>query len=280
MLRQGPSVAIGRLHPEFVLRLAHAIREARAAGLSEAGIFSAYRPPAFGVGGFVDKFNSLHSYGLAVDVYGIGMAGSAEALLWHGIGARHGIVCPYGPLNPVEWNHCQPTKVTIVRNENPLRETITPDGPISLEGMFEVGNAVIVDPKDAGVPIHPLPATPTKPGIAAVAEPSSSRAVLANVATRGTVIVISERLRAVTGGKAGAKSATKSGFNTASKTAAKPAPQKLADAYDAKRRTAFAAKGRERPALRLPKLSGETVGAWADKPVAPTVASTNDGKRI
>ena len=68
MTRQGPERAIGRLHPEFVNRLAAAIAEARAAGLPFAGIFSAYRPPAFGVGGFADKFHSLHTYGLAVDV--------------------------------------------------------------------------------------------------------------------------------------------------------------------------------------------------------------------
>jgi hypothetical protein len=61
------------------LRLESAIREARSAGLSSAGVFSAYRPPAFGVGGFSDKFNSLHTYGLAVDMRGIGNPGSPEA---------------------------------------------------------------------------------------------------------------------------------------------------------------------------------------------------------
>src|SRR5262245_18230183 len=57
MTRQGPELAIGRLHPEFVTRLAAAIRDARSAGMEEVGVFSAYRPPAFGVGGFKDKFN-------------------------------------------------------------------------------------------------------------------------------------------------------------------------------------------------------------------------------
>src|SRR5258708_14957960 len=70
MTRQGPELAIGRLHPEFVHRLAEAIREARQAGLSYAGVFSAYRPPAFGIGGFSGKVNSLHTYGLAVDMSG------------------------------------------------------------------------------------------------------------------------------------------------------------------------------------------------------------------
>ena len=53
MTRQGPERAIARLHPAFVNRLAAAIAEARSAGLPFAGIFSAYRPPAYGVGGFV-----------------------------------------------------------------------------------------------------------------------------------------------------------------------------------------------------------------------------------
>jgi hypothetical protein len=143
MTRQGPERAIGRLHPEFVKRLAAAITEARGAGLPLAGIFSAYRPPAFGVGGFADKFHSLHTYGLAVDVTGIGLPGTPAALMWHEIAARHGVICPYGPHNPVEWNHCQPTWVKIILPDNPLRETVTAEGPISLEDMFEVGYLLI-----------------------------------------------------------------------------------------------------------------------------------------
>src|SRR5215813_12326107 len=143
MTRQGPERAIERLHPEFVNRLAAAIAEARAAGMPLAGIFSAYRPPAFGVGGFADKFHSLHTYGLAVDVTGIGGPGSPSSLLWHEIAARHGVICPYGPHNLLEWNHCQPTWVKIILPDNPLRETVTADGPISLEDMFEVGYLLI-----------------------------------------------------------------------------------------------------------------------------------------
>jgi hypothetical protein len=40
MTRQGPELAIGRLHPEFAKRLAAAIAEARGAGLPFAGILS------------------------------------------------------------------------------------------------------------------------------------------------------------------------------------------------------------------------------------------------
>src|SRR5262249_61695671 len=85
MTRQGPERAIERLHPEFVNRLAAAIAEARGAGLPSVGIFSAYRPPAFGVGGFADKFHSLPTYGLAVDVTRLGGGGRPPALLWSGI---------------------------------------------------------------------------------------------------------------------------------------------------------------------------------------------------
>ena len=145
MVRQGPDLAIERLHPEFAKRLAAAIQAARNAGLDEAGIFSAYRPPVFGVGGFADKYYSLHAYGLAVDMYGIGRPGSPEAQQWHEIAAAHGIVCPYGYRSRVEWNHCQPTRLEAVKAENPLRETIAGSGPIDLERMFEVGSRFIAN---------------------------------------------------------------------------------------------------------------------------------------
>jgi hypothetical protein len=31
----------------------------------------------------------------------------------------------------MEWNHCQPTWVKITLAENPLRETVTADGPLT-----------------------------------------------------------------------------------------------------------------------------------------------------
>ena len=169
MTRQGPERAIERLHPEFANRLAAAIAEARAAGLPLAGIFSAYRPPAFGVGGFADKFHSLHTYGLAVDVTGIGGPGTPGSLLWHEIAARHGVICPYGPYNLLEWNHCQPTWVKIILAEDPLRETVTADGPISLEGMFEVGSSVIAASSSVGASNADPPTrffNPPRPGAA------------------------------------------------------------------------------------------------------------------
>ena len=134
MVRQGVPVAIGRLHPDFIIKLAAAIKLAREAGMSGAGVFSAYRPPAFGVGGFGDKFNSLHSYGLAADMTGIGGPGSRFARLWQSIVQRVGLYLPYGANNRAEFNHTQlvPTKMA----SSFLRRTITASAPKDLQQMW------------------------------------------------------------------------------------------------------------------------------------------------
>ena len=95
MIRQGVAVSIERLHPDFVVKLAAAIEIARQDGMTNAGVYSAYRPPSFGIGGFHDKFNSLHSYGLAVDMTGIGRPGSRLARLWQTIVKQVGLYLPY-----------------------------------------------------------------------------------------------------------------------------------------------------------------------------------------
>jgi hypothetical protein len=134
MVRQGVPVAIGRLHPEFVVKLAAAIRLAREEGMRQAGLFSAYRPPAFGIGGFSNKFNSLHSYGLAVDMTGIGGPGSRSAKQWQTIVGKVGLYLPYGPNNRKEFNHTQlvPTKMA----SGTLRRTITAGEPKDLQQMW------------------------------------------------------------------------------------------------------------------------------------------------
>ena len=148
MSRQGTAVAIGRLHPEFALRLANAVREARAEGLETAGVFSAYRPPAFRVGGFRNKFHSLHAYGLAVDLSGIGRPGSAQARLWYRIASRNDLTCPYGLSNRKEWNHCQATQTKIVLATNPLIRTINAQGPTNLERMWGTAKPLIIKTSD------------------------------------------------------------------------------------------------------------------------------------
>lgn len=142
MARQGADLAIWRLHPVFAVRLAKAISEARAAGIN-ASVFSAYRPPAFGVGGFSDKFNSMHAYGLAVDMAGIGRPGSSTSLAWFRIAGRNKIYNPYGPFHRAEWNHFQPTFARAVARGMALRSTITAAGPKEPERMWKVAEAII-----------------------------------------------------------------------------------------------------------------------------------------
>ena len=141
--RQGPALAIGRLNPVFVRRLAAAMREADASGMRPC-IQSAYRPPGFGIGGFANKYRSAHSYGLAVDFCGIGDPGSHEAITFRRIAARHGVYFPYSVYSNAEWNHAEPCHAMLVLDEAPaLRRTITANGPISLDRMWRVGRAVI-----------------------------------------------------------------------------------------------------------------------------------------
>jgi hypothetical protein len=90
MTRQGPERAIERLHPEFVKRLAAAIAEARGAGMPMAGIFSAYRPPAFGVGGL--PINSTRSTHTAWPWTSLGSAGPALQALCSGTRSQRGTV--------------------------------------------------------------------------------------------------------------------------------------------------------------------------------------------
>jgi len=184
MTLQGAELAIGRLHPEFAVRLERAIREARNSGLPFASVFSAYRPPAFGVGGFSDKFNSLHTYGLAVDMRGIGSPGSPEAQLWHRIAAKNGVVCPYGPRDRAEWNHCQPTSVKIILAQNPLRETVTSAGPLDVESMFEAGNPLIEDVASAADSLSRAAPTPVRALEAAAKGPEQTTQVAAREQTK------------------------------------------------------------------------------------------------
>jgi hypothetical protein len=210
MSKQGPELAIERLHPEFTIRLANAIREAREAGLPSVGVFSAYRPPAFGIGGFSDKFNSLHAYGLAVDMAGIGGPGSAETRHWHEIAAKNGVICPYGPFNRAEWNHCQPTGLKVIVAQSPLRHTITAAGPVNLEGMFEIGTAIIegtgnVDDTDTVGSIKLASATKEAPAVHRVAQRVRSVRALRRTLTVAARTKVAERSKASERSKAAAR---------------------------------------------------------------------------
>jgi len=146
MARQGPDVALGRLHPVMAVRMASALGEARQQpGLERAGCFSAYRAPGLGVGGYRNKFDSNHAYGLACDMFGIGRPGSREAKLWHKIATAHGLYNPYfGTRMTWEWNHYQVTPtLTAARSLPALRRTITRNGPPDEPRMWRVADALI-----------------------------------------------------------------------------------------------------------------------------------------
>jgi hypothetical protein len=143
MQRQTVAVAVSCLHPRFAVALAAAIIEARASELPDAGVYSACRPPVLGVGGFSDKHASLHAYGLAVDMIGIGRPGSTESERWAHIAGRHGLVNPYGHKHSKEWNHWQASPIVGVRKSQPLRQTITKNGPIELENTWKVAQTLL-----------------------------------------------------------------------------------------------------------------------------------------
>jgi hypothetical protein len=128
MARQGVEVAIGRLHPVMAVRVARSIEQARNEGIP-ACVYSVFRPPAFGVGGFSDKYNSAHAYGIAVDFGGIDRPGSKIARRFQEIAASNGLYSLYGPGDRAEWNHYQLIPVRRIAPNNPLRDTIAANGP-------------------------------------------------------------------------------------------------------------------------------------------------------
>jgi hypothetical protein len=167
MSRQGEDLAVARLHPVFAVRLAAAIKQARREGLPGACPFSTYRPPAFGVGGYASKYDSMHAYGLAVDMASIGGPGSKQALIWWRIVHENGLYLPYGPYNRAEWNHTQflRQKGRQFVASHPVRRTITGHGPINLMAMWMA----------AGVDMVKI--TPDQPTKEPMPPPSARRAI-------------------------------------------------------------------------------------------------------
>lgn len=155
MTRDGVANNIAKLHPVFVLRAAASVRKARASGLPNAGLYSAYRAPGWGVGGFGDKFNSLHAVGMAGDFHGIGRPGSRDAKKWFEIAHGELLFNPYGWKHRKEHNHYQITLTKLVAKNTPLRATITAKGPIVLERMWQVAETLIRNVPWAG-PAQPV----------------------------------------------------------------------------------------------------------------------------
>lgn len=104
------------LHPQFALRLANAIKQARAGGLN-VGLESGYRTDDTTGSSYDASGMSLHGKGAAGDVSGIGTPGSPQANQWAAIATQNGLFNPYtggaggGSLNSYraqkEFNHWQ-----------------------------------------------------------------------------------------------------------------------------------------------------------------------------
>lgn len=94
------------LHPDFALRLANSIQQARALGMPVT-LESGYRTPTTTGSNYDAQGYSLHGFGAAADVSGIGNAGSPSAALWGKIAAQNGIYNPYGLSDAKEYNHWQ-----------------------------------------------------------------------------------------------------------------------------------------------------------------------------
>lgn len=139
MMVLGRKKALECFLPQFAVRLSDAIREARASGLPDAGVFSGCRWPILNVGGFANKFLSMHAYGNAADMAGIGRPGSTEAAKWKRIAEKHGLVRPY--VSASEWNHFQLYADRVAPPA--LRKTINANGSPDLERTWRVAKAVL-----------------------------------------------------------------------------------------------------------------------------------------
>jgi hypothetical protein len=97
------------MHPDFAVRLANSIQQARAAGM-HVGLQSGYRSAnqtgsEFDAGGY-----STHSYGLGGDISGLGKPGApnlAASRQFFQIASANGLHNPYGYDHPTEFNHWQ-----------------------------------------------------------------------------------------------------------------------------------------------------------------------------
>lgn len=118
--RAGVEFSIAMLHDVFAIRLARAVRQGRAEGITNLGAYSAYRGPDLGVGGMRDKAASIHASGGATDVHGIDS--KAKAAKWKRIANENGLYVPYASW--VERNHTQLMPIFTTHQLPPLRRII------------------------------------------------------------------------------------------------------------------------------------------------------------
>ena len=95
-----------RLHPEMARRVAAAIQQARAAGLN-VNLSSGWRSPNQTGSNYDASGYSLHDKGGAVDIGGLGYAGSPATTKWAQIASQNGLFNPYGADHAQEFNHWQ-----------------------------------------------------------------------------------------------------------------------------------------------------------------------------
>lgn len=100
------------LHPGFAVNMANAVQQARAAGLPVT-VQSGYRTNNATGSSYDAAGLSMHGYGAAMDVGGIGGAGSPQAKQWGAIAAKNGVYNPYGVADPREYNHWQAVPWTL-----------------------------------------------------------------------------------------------------------------------------------------------------------------------
>lgn len=129
----GLEQSVAALHPTFVLMAAQAIKTARANGVT-VGLFSGYRPAGYGVGGFANKFESCHTYGVAGDFYGVGK----NFKVWEAAATSAGLHRPHAAYR--ERNHWQAVPDKFCTG---LRSTVTASGPKDLRQMWKAADPMI-----------------------------------------------------------------------------------------------------------------------------------------
>ena len=163
-------------NPQFATRLAAAIQQAKAQGLN-VGVASGYRNPlelskqGNANANFDAAGNSLHSYGLAADVNGIGQPGSSTAKTWASIAAQNGLYNPYN-RNGSEWNHWQAVPFTLDQNPNAKAALSQAASTGNFQNVWAAANPYLTGAgpssavASAGAPTRPTaPAAPINPGL-------------------------------------------------------------------------------------------------------------------
>lgn len=154
------------LHPQFAVRLANSIKDARAAGLP-VGMESGFRPPNATGSNYDASGLSLHDKGAAADINGLGSAGSPQAQQWAQIAAKNGLYNPYGINDPREFNHWQLVPWTLESRPDVQAKIVGSGGDAN-----KIWNAVA--PTSApGLSFSAPPGQSSAPALAAISGPRS-----------------------------------------------------------------------------------------------------------